>query len=86
MEKEQRLHAQAANAKLVHLNEQLVFPLLQRNIDQAIISMCQELKARGVADISKVAYIAACVDLREELIAIARQGDRAVSVLNKKEF
>lgn len=81
--KQERLLSQAANAKLVHLNEQLIFPLLDRNCEQAIASLCDTFKSKGLTDPSKIAYIAACRDLKIELEAIARQGDRAVAVLHQ---
>lgn len=76
--KQEKLRQEAANARLVHLNEQLVFPLLQRNVMQTMEQMCHELKAKGTVDPCKVAYIAACRDLMTELEQIAQRGDRAV--------
>lgn len=76
--RDERLLEQAHNARLVHLNEQLVFPLLKRNIDSAVNQLCNELKAKGTVSLSTVAYISACKDLAGELEQIARLGDRAV--------
>ncbi len=77
----EKMRQQAADARLVHLNEQIVFPLLQRNVDDAIAAICHELKATGQVSLSKVAYIAACRDLVIELEGIARTGDRAAGKL-----
>lgn len=73
--------SEAADARLVHLNESVVFPLLQRNADNMLIAMCHQLKATGMADVGKLAYISACRDLMQELEAIANKGDRAVGRL-----
>lgn len=80
----EKLMGQAANARLVHLNEQLVFPLLQSRIEQTLAAACFELSSTGIASVGKLAYIAACRDLIQELGAIARNGDRAVSKLDHK--
>lgn len=69
--------SQAANARLVHLNEQLIFPLLDRKIAERMAAMCEQVKKDGTASVGDVAYIAALRDLHTELIAITRQGDRA---------
>lgn len=81
--KEEQMLQQAANARLVHLNEQLVFPLLERNADAMLTQVCQELKLGGMPSIAKLAYIAACRDLTQELKAIAMKGDRAVIRLDE---
>lgn len=80
----EKLLSQAANARLVHMNEQLVFPLLNRNINAAVAELCHELKTTGAVSLAKVAYIAACRDLSQELEAVARTGDRAVLKLDIK--
>ena len=82
--RDEKLLEQAHNARLVHMNEQLVFPLLRRNIDSAVNQLCNEMKAKGTVSLSIVAYIAACKDLASELEAIARLGDRAVVKLEIK--
>ena len=81
---EERLLSQAANARLVHLNEQLIYPLLDRNMSVMLEHVCNEVKQKGTVDIAKIAYIAACKDLARELEAVARNGDRAVVNLDKK--
>lgn len=84
MEKrEEQMLQQAADARLVHLNEHVVFPLLQRNAEAMLVAMCHELKLKGVADVGKLAYIAACRDLSQELQQIATKGDRAVVRLDE---
>ncbi len=74
----------AANARLVHLNEQLVFPLLQRNCESVLGQMCSEFKSSGAVSVSKLAYISACRDLIQELSSIARNGDTAAASLHER--
>lgn len=83
MRVDEKLLAQAANAKLVHLNEQIIFPLLTVRIDQVLASICHELKHEGKVDSLKVAQIAAMKDLMQELETVARRGDLAAGKLNK---
>lgn len=83
MDKHERMLSQAANARLVHLNEQLIFPLLTKRVDSAITELCHELKTTGQVKLTTVAYIAACRDLVLELEAVAREGNRAFSKLQK---
>lgn len=82
-EKEAKLRQQVANSRLVHLNEQIIFPLLQKNSEAAIAALCAEFKAKGTVDLAKVAYLTACRDLALELEAIARRGDHAVTLLDE---
>ena len=79
---EEKLLQSAANARLIHLNEQLLFPLLQGKIDERIASLCEALKAQGEVKLSDVAYIAACRDLLQELNSKARHGEHAAKKLN----
>ena len=81
---QEKLIAQAANARLVHMNEQLVFPILSRNVNQYIDKLCHDLKVQGTIEIADVAYIAACKDLMLELASIARDGDRAFTKLTEE--
>jgi hypothetical protein len=83
MDKE-KLLSQAADARLVHMNEHLIFPLLNKRIDMAVTELCTQLKTDGQVKLSTVAYMAACRDLATELEAIARTGDRAFNQLNKE--
>jgi hypothetical protein len=80
---EEKLVSQAANARLVHMNDQVVFPLLQRNKEQALAQLCQEFKQTGQANVAHIAYISACTDLMAELEAVARTGDRAAGILQQ---
>lgn len=83
MTKEQEaLLNKAANARLIHLNEQLIFPLLQTKVEERLASLCDALKSKGEVKLADVAYIAAIRDIREELMAKARQGDQASAKLN----
>lgn len=82
-QKEEKMLQQAANSRLVHLNEQLIFPLLSRNADQMLVGMIHEMKTTGRADVAKLAYIAACKDLASELERVAQTGDRAVVRLDE---
>lgn len=72
-----KLLQKAADAKLVHLNSNTIFPLLTRRIDETVAGMCHLLKKDGTVRTADVAYISACRDLMQELEAIARNGDKA---------
>lgn len=80
--KTEKLMSEAANAKLVHLNQQIVFPLLQEKIEQQLAQMCEKFKTDGTVNPGSVAYISACRDILIELDSIARRGDRAGARLN----
>ena len=82
MNNKDKLLQQAADAKLVHLNENTIFPLLQSRIDQQIADMCNRMKKDGSVTVADVAYISACRDLMVELSSIAKNGDRAAVKLN----
>lgn len=82
MEETEKLMRAAANAKLVHLNEQLLYPMLQTKVEERLASLCNELKASGTVKLADVAYIAACRDLLADLEAKARYGDKAAQKLN----
>lgn len=78
----ERLYQAAADARLVHLNEQLIFPMLQANVEARLASLCEAFKAEGTVKLADVAYIAAVRDIQLELEAKARHGDRASEKLN----
>ena len=80
-ERDDRLRQQAANARLIHLNEQIIFPYLARAIDNTLAQLCSKYKADSKVDEAKVAYICACRDLLTDLEAAARHGDRAFARL-----
>ena len=72
-----KLRNQAANARLVHLNEQVVGPLLESKVKQSLDSVCHAFKFEGKIDQFKIAYIVALKDLQAELESVARNGDKA---------
>jgi hypothetical protein len=78
----ERLLNQAANAKLIHLNEQLIFPMLQARVDERLAHLCEAFKTDGTVRLADVAYIAAVRDILMELDTKARHGDRAQAKLN----
>lgn len=79
----EKLLNQAADARLIHLNEQIIFPLLQNKIDERLASLCEAFKTDGSVRTGDVAYIAAARDILLELNTKARQGDRASDKLNQ---
>lgn len=83
MDKQQEnLLRRANDARLVHMNEQLVYPILDLKVEEALAQLCLDFKMNGSVSISKVAYMAACRDLKIELEAVARTGDHAAVKLN----
>lgn len=82
MDHKEKLYQSAADARLIHLNEQLIFPLLQTKLDERLASLCEALKFEGTVKMADVAYIAAVRDIMLELKAKAGQGDRATDKLN----
>jgi len=78
----EKLLSQAADAKLVRMNEQVLFPLLNRRIDQCLASLCESFKHDGSVKAYEVAYIAAVRDIMVELGQVARHGERAAEKLN----
>ena len=79
---QQNLLNKAADARLIHMNEQLLFPILEGKVEQYLSQLCETFKDTGEVKVSAVAYIAACRDLMQELEAKARHGDRAAEKLN----
>jgi hypothetical protein len=84
MTEEDKYRLQAQAARLVHMNEEVVFPLLKRNIDQAVGRLVHEFRKDPVPLLNEIAYIAACKDLLAELEAVTRAGNRAVIKLQQE--
>jgi len=83
---QERLLNQAADAKLIHLNDGVIFPLLKKRIDMEIADMCASFRTTGEANIASVAYIAACRDIMQELENKARHGDKAAETLGHNQI
>jgi hypothetical protein len=81
-----RLISSAADAKLVHLNDGVIFPLLNRKIEEQIADLCETFKGTSTIKASSVAYISACRDIMRELESIARHGDRAAETLGHNKL
>jgi hypothetical protein len=79
---DEKLLTQAADAKLVRMNEQVLFPLLVRRIEQSTADLCESFKHDGTVKVQAVAYIAALRDIMTELTQVARHGERAAEKLN----
>lgn len=73
----ERLLSRAADAKLIHMNEQVLFPILHKKIEQNLADLCEHFKGKNEVKMSTVAYIAACRDIIMEINSIARHGDKA---------
>ena len=82
-----KLLESAANAKLIHLNESLIFPMLDKRVDMKLAELCENFKSKGEVRLADVAYISVCRDIMTDLNSVARHGDKAASVLghNKAE-
>jgi len=83
MTDEDRLRLQAQSARLIHMNEGVVFPLLKRNMEASLDRMVHEFRKSGTPLINEIAYMAACKDLMNELMNLARRGDAAVIKLQQ---
>lgn len=75
-EKEERLHKSAANAKLLSLNESVLFPLLNKKVEQNIATLCEDFKQGKPVDLNAIAYLAVARDMVQELDSLARHGLR----------
>lgn len=83
---QERLLNSAANAKLVHLNDSVIFPKLNQRAEMELASMCEEFKRLGTVKVSSIAYITAIRDLMQELNGIARHGDKAAATLGHNKI
>lgn len=79
---QEKLLNKAADARLIHMNEQVLFPLLHGKVEARLASLCEQFKSDGQVRLGDIAYIAACRDILMELEAKARHGDRASAKLN----
>lgn len=77
---EQKLAYQASSARLIHLAEQEIFPFLEERIALQTQQLAN-LHKEGKDCNSGVAYLAALLDLKNELILKMRRGDSAAAKL-----
>lgn len=78
----ERLLEQAADARLVHLNANTIFPLIESRIEAKLVVLSDLFKEKGEIRPADVAYIVAMRDIRLELDMIAKKGDRSAERLN----
>lgn len=74
--------SQAADAKLLALNSNVLYPLLNKKIEENLVSLCEAFKRSGSISIEKLAHISVCRDLKVELDTLARKGERAHKIIN----
>lgn len=79
---EERLLNQAHDSRLIHLNDQLIFPLLKKKESELVATLCQQFKDKGTVGPHIVALITAYRDIGQELASIARRGESAVVKLH----
>ena len=82
LKQHEHLLGSANNARLIHLNESIIFPLLHTKVEERLASLCEAFKGKGEVKLADVAYIAAVRDIITELNSKARHGDKATVTLN----
>lgn len=70
----EKLVSQANDAKLLHLCEHTIYPLIDKLRSATVARMCSELKSGKREFLADVGYVAALTDIANELHRIQRNG------------